>query len=410
MSVINKMLKDLDKRQQPHGIESMAKPQNALLPQRQSKLPLVVTSLLSLLIGGFIVFFVIEPSNPSAIGNVLTAQQSEAPNNQIADSLSDSDYIASSTAQDVATDAQPLTDNMAVAQTSVTRVVNINNEQAAPPELTPPAINPAKVIEDVTDHTTARTSPEGSKSTSRQAIEANIASTESPATAAVNKRASSMSIEPAKRATRTSYTSSNMAIKEVKLTSEQLAQKQMILANDAQQQGLHSDALTYYKTALSYNPALHQARRQAAALYYGQNKLSESAQLLKQGQLLFPDEYEYSLLLARVLQAAGQNKQALSSLKLIPDTSALAVKKWHQQSDLAQKVQDFPVAEQSFRQLAKHEPSQGRWWMGLGYALDAQKNYTEAKNAYNQALSQGNLSSQAQAYVDNRLVQLGAFQ
>ncbi|MCL1057125.1 tetratricopeptide repeat protein [Shewanella gelidimarina] len=402
MSVINKMLKDLDKRQQPHGIESMAKPQNALIPQRQSKLPLVVTSLLSLLIGGFIVFFVIEPSNPSAIDNLVTNEQSELTSDQIAGSLSDSEHMVSSTAQSLAVDTQEaLSDKEAVTPAPATRIVNVNNNQpTAKPELVPSAVNTAKAIAEVTDENTARNNPEAKTTTANT----------SPSSQPVRQQASSMSIEPAKRATRTSYSSSNMAIKEVKLTSEQLAQKQMILANDAQQQGLHSDALTYYKAALSYNPALHQARKQAAALYYGQNKLSESAQLLKQGQLLFPDEYEYSLLLARVLQAAGQNKQALSSLNLIPDTSELAVKKWHQQSDLAQKEQNFPVAEQSFRQLAKNEPSQGRWWMGLGYALDAQKNYTEAKNAYNQALAQGNLSSQAQAYVDNRLVQLGAFQ
>ncbi|MCL1050062.1 tetratricopeptide repeat protein [Shewanella abyssi] len=391
MSVINKMLKDLDKRQQPHGIESMAKPQSALLPQRQSKLAIVMTSLLSLLMGGLIVFIVIEPSNPSMIDDVITALQSEAPSHQIADRLTEPAVIDEA------------------AATSVVR--NSHDDHSAAAELTPPAVSPVQVIAaDVTDESTTGLDDNTLASSQTSNEVSGVTATKSPASLPVSKKVSSMSIEPTKPATRASYSGSNMAIKEVKLTPKQLAQKQMILANDAQQQGLHSDALTYYKAALAYNPALHQARKQAAALYYGQNKLSESAQLLKQGQLLFPEEYEYSLLLARVQQAAGQNKQALDSLGLIPDTSALALKKWHQQSDLAQKEQDFPVAEQSFRQLAKNEPSQGRWWMGLGYALDSQKNYTEAKNAYKQALAQGNLSSQAQAYVDNRLVQLGAFQ
>ncbi|MGS0729909.1 tetratricopeptide repeat protein, partial [Shewanella sp. 0m-11] len=186
---------------------------------------------------------------------------------------------------------------------------------------------------------------------------------------------SQMNIAPASKRSSELYSGGNMAVKEVKLSAEQLAKKQMMLATDAQQQGQHLDALTYYEAALMYNPALHQARRQAAALYYGQNKLAQAAKLLEQGQLLFPQEYEFSLLLARVLQAGGQNEQALKSLALIPNTSDLAIKKWHQQSDLAQKQKDYPVAEQSFRQLAKSEPNQGRWWMGLGYALDAQQQY-----------------------------------
>ena len=227
------------------------------------------------------------------------------------------------------------------------------------------------------------------------------AKTEKPVTAELN-------IAPASRSNEL-HSSGNMAVREVKLSPEELAQKQMLLASDAQQQGLHSDALKYYETALMYNPAQHQARRQVAALYYGQNKLAKAAKTLEQGQLLFPQEYEFSLLLARVQQAGGQSEQALKTLGMIPDTSDLAIKKWHQQSDLAQKQQDFPVAERSFRQLAKREPLQGRWWMGLAYALDAQQKYTEAKSAYNQALSQGNLSAQAKVYVDNRLLQLGAY-
>ncbi|MEZ9819351.1 tetratricopeptide repeat protein [Shewanella sp. 10N.286.45.A1] len=400
MSVINKMLKDLDKRQQPHGIESMAKPQSAVMPKRQTKRPLIFACSLSLLLGGLVVYLVMETASTNT--NQLVAQQKQAAQLPVAQHEVDSSdavhgvksEVVSPTVIDADVITQAVKDNpvdvvrvatnIPVAESTTADKVTADNALAPQAETKPVKSNQVDVI---------------AQTTSSQAEDKQLA----------KKTVSSMSIAPTKKGNQQRYSGSNMAVKEVKLTPQQLAQKQMILANDAQQQGLHSDALTYYKAALSYNPALHQARRQAAALYYGQNKLSEAALLLKQGQLLFPQEYEYALLLARVQQSAGQNKQALSSLAQIPDTSPLAVKKWHQQSDLAQKEQNFPVAEQSFRQLAKNEPSQGRWWMGLGYALDAQKNYTEAKNAYNQALAQGNLSSQAQAYVDNRLLQLGAY-
>ena len=405
MSVINKMLKDLDKRQQPHGIESMAKPQSAVMPKRQTKRPLIFACSLSLLLGGLVVYLVMETASTGT--NELVAQQNQAAQLPVAQQEVDSsdavhgvksEVVSPTVVDTVDVDAEVITQavkdnpvdvvrvakNIPVAESTTADKVTADNALTPQAETKPLKSNQVDVI---------------AQTTSSQAVDKQLA----------KNTVSSMSIAPTKKGNQQRYSGSNMAVKEVKLTPQQLAQKQMILANDAQQQGLHSDALTYYKAALSYNPALHQARRQAAALYYGQNKLSEAALLLKQGQLLFPQEYEYALLLARVQQSAGQNKQALSSLAQIPDTSPLAVKKWHQQSDLAQKEQNFPVAEQSFRQLAKNEPSQGRWWMGLGYALDAQKNYTEAKNAYNQALAQGNLSSQAQAYVDNRLVQLGAY-
>lgn len=405
MSVINKMLKDLDKRQQPHGIESMAKPQSAVMPQQQPKRPLVFACSLSLLLGGLAVYFIMETASNETATRDSVAQKSHAEQQPIKPKQDvdlsqkvsiDSASMANASVAPPADAVDTLTvkvpkNEVAKEAKSKPASTNIELTKVAVEEVDAPAEQPAEVLNSKVDIVATKTP---SQRETKQIAK---------------KPVSSMSIAPAKQGNQDRYSGSNMAVKEVKLTPRQLAQKQMILANDAQQQGLHRDALTYYKAALSYNPALHQARRQAAALYYGQNKLSEAAQLLKQGQLLFPQEYEYSLLLARVQQSAGQNKQALSSLAQIPDTSPLAVKKWHQQSDLAQKEQNFPVAEQSFRQLAKNEPSQGRWWMGLGYALDAQKNYTEAKNAYNQALAQGNLSSQAQAYVDNRLVQLGAY-
>ena len=405
MSVINKMLKDLDKRQQPHGIESMAKPQSAVMPQRQSKRPLVFACSLSLLLGGLVVYFVMETASIETAASHLATQKNNAeqllvtakqdidPSHPVSIDGSVMTKDSAATAVNIVSTPAVTESKIEVAKDAKREPISENMELAkvAPEKVDTPAQQPTEVLSNNID------------------IVATNTPSQSDAKLIAKKPASSMSIAPAKRENRDRYSGSNMAVKEVKLTPQQLAQKQMILANDAQQQGLHSDALTYYKAALSYNPALHQARRQAAALYYGQNKLSEAALLLKQGQLLFPQEYEYALLLARVQQSAGQNKQALSSLAQIPDTSPLAVKKWHQQSDLAQKEQNFPIAEQSFRQLAKNEPSQGRWWMGLGYALDAQNNYTEAKNAYNQALAQGNLSSQAQAYVDNRLVQLGAY-
>ncbi|MCL1094163.1 tetratricopeptide repeat protein [Shewanella kaireitica] len=405
MSVINKMLKDLDKRQQPHGIESMAKPQSAVMPQRQSKRPLVFACSLSLLLGGLVVYLVMEPALIGTATNHLAAQKNNAeqlpvtPKQNVGPSQKESIDSASMANASAAAPAD-VVGTLAVKEPKNEAVKEAKSKLAST-DIELASVAP-EVVDTPTEEPIETVSPRASLGAKKAPVQIDEKQT-------ATKSVSSMSIAPAKRGNQDRYSGSNMAVKEVKLTPQQLAQKQMILANDAQQQGLHSDALTYYKAALSYNPALHQARRQAAALYYGQNKLSEAALLLKQGQLLFPQEYEYALLLARVQQSAGQNKQALSSLAQIPDTSPLAVKKWHQQSDLAQKEQNFPVAEQSFRQLAKNEPSQGRWWMGLGYALDAQKNYTEAKNAYNQALAQGNLSSQAQAYVDNRLVQLGAY-
>ncbi|MGS0690121.1 tetratricopeptide repeat protein [Shewanella sp. 30m-9] len=411
MSVINKMLKDLDKRQQPHGLESMATSPIAHKVNSTPKRALVLTSILSLFIGGLVVFLA-TGSLPSDPGLGLNANQAD-----IQPLATNTEAVK--TAEGKAEVAKTITAEQ--LEIKLETKPEVKAEVKAGSKL----IEPAQIASTVETSTIASPIAEDFESKAAQPIEtpAQVVAKREPKvkdeakvkfkqTDSANELAASpsqMNIAPASKRSSELYSGGNMAVKEVKLSAEQLAKKQMMLATDAQQQGQHLDALTYYEAALMYNPALHQARRQAAALYYGQNKLAQAAKLLEQGQLLFPQEYEFSLLLARVLQAGGQNEQALKSLALIPNTSDLAIKKWHQQSDLAQKQKDYPVAEQSFRQLAKSEPNQGRWWMGLGYALDAQQQYTEAKLAYNQALSQGNLSAQAKVYVDNRLLQLGAY-
>ncbi|WP_299805427.1 tetratricopeptide repeat protein [uncultured Shewanella sp.] len=388
MSVINKMLKDLDERQQPHGIESMATPQLAFKPKASSKRTLLLTSIVSIAVGGLVVFF------------GLNLMQTETAKTEVAMTEAVNATVAETKKAETVT-AETVTAKTETAKTEVAMIEAVN-ATVAETKKAETVTAETVTAETVTAKTeTAKTETAKTETVKAEAVHSEVAKIEKPTPAELN-------IAPASRSNQL-HNSGNMAVKEVKLSPEELAQKQMILASDAQQQGLHSDALTYYEAALMYNPALHQARRQVAALYYGQNKLAKAAKTLEQGQLLFPQEYEFSLLLARVQQAGGQSELALKSLAMIPDSSGLAIKKWHQQSDLAQKQKDFPVAEQSFRQLAKHEPLQGRWWMGLAYALDAQQKYTEAKSAYNQALSQGNLSAQAKVYVDNRLLQLGAY-
>ena len=123
--------------------------------------------------------------------------------------------------------------------------------------------------------------------------------------------------------------------------------------------------------------------------------------------LLFQQQLDFALLLARVQQASGQADLALVTLANIPDTHPLARQKWMAQSDLAQKLGQFSLSEQAYRQLLQQEPQQAKWWMGLAYALDSQQQFPQARQAYRTALGHRGLSAQASAFIEQRLTQLG---
>ncbi|WP_373316149.1 tetratricopeptide repeat protein [Shewanella glacialipiscicola] len=198
-----------------------------------------------------------------------------------------------------------------------------------------------------------------------------------------------------------------MAITEVTLTPQQLANKRFALASEAQKDGQLSRAIDYYEQTLALDPGMHEARKQLAALHYGQNQLAQSSDLLQQGLILYPQEVDFALLLARVQQASAQPSLALATLANVPDTHLLARQKWMAQSDIAQKLGQFTLAEQAYRQLLQQEPIQAKWWMGLAYTLDSQQQFTQARQAYRTALGHRGLSAQASAFIEQRLTQLG---
>jgi MSHA biogenesis protein MshN len=64
-------------------------------------------------------------------------------------------------------------------------------------------------------------------------------------------------------------------------------------------------------------------------------------------------------------------------------------------------------AADHYQAALKRSPGNGVWWMGLGIALQADKRDAESRAAFMQAQASGTLSPELQAFVERRLGQLG---
>lgn len=64
-------------------------------------------------------------------------------------------------------------------------------------------------------------------------------------------------------------------------------------------------------------------------------------------------------------------------------------------------------AAENYQAALKRSPGNGVWWMGLGIALQADKRDAESRAAFTQAQASGTLSPELQAFVERRLGQLG---
>lgn len=438
MSVINKMLQDLDKRQQGHSLSNVAVHQAQYLGRPNPSRKWLVISLVSLLVGGLSVYafqasYGVKSVADDSVNPVASAQTQ--PDNASPKTDTSPLETEATKSTDTTTPTEPTAE---MAQVSPSSTDAPAKNMSASAESTPSVVQSSRVnaaaVEPTSEQATESIAAHSSTDTANKAVliqeSAQTQSEPQQVTAKVNQadvnanqsevkitqtdpKASEPVVPAATQASRqassqtAAQAAGQMAIREVKLSPSQLAQKQLVLAADAEKQGQLVKAMDYYAKALKLDPSLHESRKQLAALHYGQGELAQAAEVLAQGRLLYPQEFEFALLLARVQHAMGETDSALASLAQIPDSHSLARQKWLAQTDLAQKQGQYPLVEQAYRKLLQQEPQQGKWWMGLAYALDSQQQFGPASQAYRTALSYSGLSTQATAFIEQRLQQLG---
>ncbi|MDO6775459.1 tetratricopeptide repeat protein [Shewanella sp. 3_MG-2023] len=431
MSVINKVLKDLDKRQQTavdengaaNTTEAFVTPKvqfhSQLQPESTSGsamganrgLFIALVMIITMLILGFMLYQQgkqLQNLQPLAEHNLqskadtsnasakVTIAQQETENNITEAEIKASDQLAGAELKESDLNKSKLNETDANQQSKLANVELVNVALAEQQDIV--VSEPASLSAEakaVTQHQTL-VEPEAVKVADKTAdVKVHFAqhrrSSSSATVANVNQKG-------------------HMAVKEVTLTNEQLATKKFDVAEVAEQQQKIDQAIKNYYEALVLQPSMHQARKQLAALYYSVNNLGRAEQILAQGVSLFPEEVELAILKAKVQIAAFSPNKALNTLSEIDDNSEWARDKWMLQSDIAQQEGQFALAEAAYRSLLSIEPSQARWWMGLAYALDSQQQYPQAADAYRKAMSYRGLSTGAMTYIEQRLIQLGGSQ
>ena len=137
-----------------------------------------------------------------------------------------------------------------------------------------------------------------------------------PATGAAEKRRSaSGSAKPSHAATNgASSRQGSMKVREVKLTRQQEIELDRKAAGVALSQGNLEEAKSALKSILSRDPANTEARERLAALLYGEHRLEEAKAVLNQGISGQPRYGKYRLLMARILSEEGRKREALTML------------------------------------------------------------------------------------------------
>ncbi len=161
-------------------------------------------------------------------------------------------------------------------------------------------------------------------------------------------------------------------------------------------------AVEAYKNVLAVDPRDIEAREKLAGLYYGQDNHAEAIRVLDRGIALTPTHYDYRLFLSRIYKAHGDNAKALKVLEKANPPVAGNIDYYATMASIARESGDYVAASKAYTALASTNTSDGKWYLGLGISEEKQGRHRQALEAYRKA-STLYLSQSSRKFVEGRI-------
>lgn len=187
------------------------------------------------------------------------------------------------------------------------------------------------------------------------------------------------------------------------MSPEDTAESAYRQAADLMKQGRAGDAEPLLRSALVANAAHIKARELLVGILLQGGRGLEARQLLQQGIEKSPRRYSFAQLLARLYVQDGADPQALALLESVRPAAGNDPEYQGFLAALYQRAGQHTEAVKAYGEALGQRPQEGRWWLGLGISLEAEQNFTAATESYQKALASGNLDGKLQQYVQQRL-------
>jgi MSHA biogenesis protein MshN len=175
-------------------------------------------------------------------------------------------------------------------------------------------------------------------------------------------------------------------------------------ALNALQDGRMTETIAALEQTLKLDPAHDAARQTLVGLLIEAKRNDDAIRHLQAGLALDARQPSLAMLLARL-----QIERGGSGIDTLTRTLPYAGNHADYHAFLAgalQREQRHREAAEQYQAALRAAPGNGVWWMGLGMSLQAEKRNAEALEAFQRARASGSLSGELLAFVERRLQQL----
>jgi MSHA biogenesis protein MshN len=170
--------------------------------------------------------------------------------------------------------------------------------------------------------------------------------------------------------------------------------------------GRAEEAVPLLRSALAEDSAHASARIALAGILSQSGRPDEALALLSEGLQLDPTRPALALSAARLLVSKGNFDGAAQILSRASASAQSDAEFRAFHAAVLQRLTLHKDAVKEYQAALRHAPHAGVWWMGLGISLEADGRGSEARDAYERARASGALSAELDRFVEQKLRQL----
>jgi MSHA biogenesis protein MshN len=157
---------------------------------------------------------------------------------------------------------------------------------------------------------------------------------------------------------------------------------------------------------LETEPNNIKARKKLAALLFAQGNYAQAKQLLVRGIELHPSKSDIRLMLARLYMIQKAPSKAMNILAEFQPSRDNQIEYLAYRAALAQQLKQTTLAKSDYQTLTTVESDNAKWWLGLAITEDQLGEINMALQAYNTASSLSQLDSSVNQFIQQRMTVL----